>query len=661
MVTVRDRRLDRDARTTAAPGSTSRGRTLPRAGETAGRGHAVAVDGRRSTVAGLVARHSGAALPLLVAVVLLATAVRQADPSSSGGTLGLIDVLPATWWLGVAAVTVGFVRLLVVTPDRRGWLAAYLVLMIVALHATPGLIEPHARFPTAWTHVGFVDHIIETGRVEPGYDARYNWPGAFSFGALLVEVTGAESARDLLRFTPVVVNLLMLAPLAVIVRHVTRDARVRWCAVWLFVITGWVGQDYLAPQALALLGYLTVVGVLLAWFRRASPGASSSFDLLAAVRRRWPRLAGDDDLARFVDPTPHAGPVQRLALLAVVALVGGTLAFSHQLTPLLLPLIVLVMIVVGRIDRPILPAVLAVCALAWLLFGTTSFLRSNLTELTSGIGDIGAVMNENVDSRTSPDPLRQLVLGTRMALTAGVGLLAVVGLWRQHRYRRTDWALVGLALAPASLLVLNSYGGEMVLRVSLFSLPFLAVLGAFGLVREGAAARPGRGQWLPVVALSVVSLAIMPAYVVARYGNEAFERIESTDIAAWDHVATRALPGSVVVVPDFAGPWRYRGMLDLDYRVYADLAEGMPDTEGIDGVLGDGTSSLPDSPFGDGPADAYVVLGAASARYGEIAEGYPQDWSDDLGRDLLATGDWEVAFDEGDSQVLVRRTRPVTP
>lgn len=598
---------------------------------------------------------------LVLGVALLVVAVVQADRTTSGGVLGLIEVLPVAWWLAVAAVSVGFVRLLVAAPRRHVWLGAHLVVMIVALHAVPGLIEPHARFPTAWTHVGFVDHIVETGQVDPGYDARYNWPGAFSFGALLVEVTGAESARDLLRFAPLVVNLLLLAPLSLIVRHVTRDPRVRWVALWLAVITGWVGQDYLAPQALAMLGYLTVVGVLLRWFRRPAGGAASRVDLVAAARRRWPGSTGDRDLAGFTTPSPPAGPGQRLGLVVVIAGLGAALAFSHQLTPIILPAAVTVLVVVGRVDRPVVPLLLGVCAAGWLMFGTTSYLESNLVELTSGVGDLGAVVGDNVESRTSPDPLRQLVLGTRLALTAGVGLAALVGAARQWRRGRLDWGLLGMAAAPIALLVLNSYGGEMILRVSLFSLPFLAVLAAFGLVGEGERARSRRTARLSGAAVLVATVLVVPAFVVARYGNEAFERIESSDIAAWDHLATRALPGSIVVVPDFAGPWRYRGLMDFDYRVYADLAPGMPDADGLDDLLGDGTSGATDGVFGDGPADAYLVLGAASARYGEIAEGYPDGWHDDLAAELLADGEWVVAFRSGDTLVLRRPAEVVSP
>ena len=108
--------------------------------------------------------------------------------------------------------------------------------------------------------------------------------------------------------------------------------------------------------------------------------------------------------------------------------------------------------------------------------------------------------------------------------------------------------------------------------------------------------------------------------------------------------------------------------MDFDYRVYADLTAGMPDAEGLREVLGDGTSGLPDAVFGDGLADAYLILGTASSRYGEIAEGYPEGWADDLVDDLVgergtddAGGGWRVDFRSGDTVVLKRPAVEVAP
>ena len=577
--------------------------------------------------------------PPAVGAVLVGLGVATAGADTGGGTLGLVTVLPPVWWAGVALVTVGFARLVAVAPGRRVALAAHLVVIVVALHATPGLIEAHGRFPTAWTHVGFVDHVTEHGAVDPTYDARYNWPGAFSFGSLLVDVTGAESARDLVRYAPVVVNLLLLAPLALVVSHVSRDTRVRWAAMWMVVVTNWVGQDYLAPQPLALAAYLTVVGVLLCWFRRLGPEPASRVDLLARARRRWPRAVGDLRLAEAVAPAPPASTAQRVGLLVVVVAVGAALSFTHQLTPFTLVVASAAVVVAGRVDRPLLPVIFAVCAVAWATFGATAYLRSNLTDLASGLGDVGSVVEDN-QGRVGPEPARQLVLGTRAALTAVAGLVGGFGFWRQWRAQRADWGLLGLATAPAGLALLNPYGGEIVLRVSLFALPFLAILGAFALVAEGADGRRARRAG---VVFGVMAVAALPLFVVARYGNEAFERIDGDDIAAWDYLVDNGPEGATVVVVDFAGPWRYSALTRFEYRVFADEVGGRIEAGALDRLVRGG----------EGPG--YLVLGTGSDRFRQVAEGYPEGWDDALVMDLVATGDYDIAFEAGETRVLARR------
>lgn len=588
------------------------------------------------------------ALPLGLGIALAGVGLAQMDRTDAGGALGLAAVLPVSWWLAAVALTGGFAWLLVDKPAGvvRAWLpAGYLVALVVLLHATPGLIDDHGRFPTAWTHVGFTDQVIESGGVEPDYDARYNWPGAFSFGAFLTEVTGANSSLALVRFAPVAVNLLLLAPLALILRHVTRDDRLRWSALWLFVLCNWVGQDYLAPQALALVAYVAAVAVLLRWFRWSDLPAVSPADLLARVRRRIPAVTRDDRLADGTAPPPPATPLQEFGLVVALAGIGIVLAFSHQITPFMLVIASLLLVTVGRVDRPLLPVLLAVCAVGWAALGATSFLTSNLSDLTGAVGDVGGVVDDNQE-RIGPSATRQFVLAVRLL---GLGIasgLAVFGLWRQWRARRTDLALAALAIAPASLAVANSYGGEILLRISLFALPFLAVLGAFAFWKEGVSG-PSTRRWALV--FFVVTALLVPVFVIARYGNEAYERIYSDDIAAWDFVVDEAEPGTRVVVPDFAGPWRYRSLMELDYRLYADEVGGRVEADALDGLVAEDDSG----DNGDN-GDGYLILGTASAQYREIAEGYPEDWQDEMVDDLLASGRYEVVFASGETRVLER-------
>jgi hypothetical protein len=575
------------------------------------------------------------------------------DPADPGGALGLAAVLPVSWWLAAAVLTGGFAWLLVRMPPPgpgteavgvlRRWLpAAYLVALVVLLHATPGVIDAHGRFPTAWTHVGFVDHVLESGGVDPGYDARYNWPGGFSFGAFLTDLTGAESSRALVRFAPVVVNLLFLAPMALVVRHVTKDDRLRWTALWLFLLCNWVGQDYLAPQPLALVIYLAVVGVLLRWFRWSDMPAVSSADLLARVRRRYPRLTRDDRLVYGTAPPPPALPFQEFGLVAVLAGLGIVLAFSHQITPFMLVLAAVLLVTVGRVDRPLIPVLLAAAAVGWVALGATSFLASNLADLTGAFGDIGGVVDDNQE-RIGPGGTRQFVLTVRFVAIGLTGAFAMVGLLRQWRARRTDFGLAALAASPVLLMAANSYGGEILLRVTLFSLPFLAALGAFAFWRESST---GRSVWWSALAFCLAGSVLVPVFVIARYGNEAYERVYTDDIAAWDFVVDQAPSGARVVVPDFAGPWRYRGLMALDYRLYSDEIGGPLEVDALDELIAEGASSDDDVGF--------LILGTASAQYRQVAEGYPDDWQDELVDDLLVTGRYEVVFTAGETRVLQR-------
>src|SRR5581483_482251 len=68
------------------------------------------------------------------------------------------------------------------------------------------------------------------------------------------------------------------------------------------------------------------------------------------------------------------------------------------------------------------------------------------------------------------------VLCVRLALTAAVFVLAMLGVRRRRGF--DDRVALVLLLAPLPAVV-ESYGGEMVLRVYLFALPGACVLAAY--------------------------------------------------------------------------------------------------------------------------------------------------------------------------------------
>src|SRR5204863_1433745 len=154
--------------------------------------------------------------------------------------------------------------------------------------------------------------------------AYHNWPGFFALTALLTESAGLERGIDLAPWASMFFNLLYLGPLVVILRSVTRDERVVWLSVWLFYLGNWIGQDYFAPQALNYFFHLTVIAVLLTWFRPRGAASSTGFGwldrLIAGVERRSDRETLDGDEATSNSSSRHsAGLTQRRALFVAAS------------------------------------------------------------------------------------------------------------------------------------------------------------------------------------------------------------------------------------------------------------------------------------------------------------------------------------------------------
>ena len=77
-----------------------------------------------------------------------------------------------------------------------------------------------------------------------------------------------------------------------------------------------------------------------------------------------------------------------------------------------------------------------------------------------------------------------LVVYTRLAEVALVWILAAAGAFVGYR-RKTPWlAAAAGALAPLLLIPLQPYGGELLLRLYLFSLPFAACLAVLPLMPD---------------------------------------------------------------------------------------------------------------------------------------------------------------------------------
>ena len=481
--------------------------------------------------------------------------------------LGLISVLPLPVLLAVVALTLCFLHELARTPVRTPVALLYVVILIIMLFGITAMVEPVPRFESAWKHVGVADYILRTGSVDPQIDAYFNWPGFFILVALITELGGFSSPMSLLDWTPVVSNLLYLGPLLMIFRHATSDKRLVWLGVWLFYVANWVGQDYLSPQGFGYFLFLVILAVLITWFSVPSTSPSGFLDLLrrfhlsSTAFERFVHWLAPPDL-----PAAPATRGQRRALAAVVVLLYVAVAPSHQLTPFAILGAVMVLVICNRCTLRLLPVVMALVALGWLRFMASAYLAGHESHIAGQVGAVSTSVGSNISDRIAGSEGHQLVVYLRSTASLFFWGLAGVGGLRRIRHQHRDFTFALLAAAPFPLLFLQPYGGEMLLRIYLFSLPFMAFFVAALFVPSPTVGR----TWVTRTTMSMAVLLLLSSFFITRYGNERMDAFTPAEVEATAYLYQEAPPGSLLLAGTAKTPWKYRDYERYTHQTLAD-------------------------------------------------------------------------------------------
>jgi hypothetical protein len=165
--------------------------------------------------------------------------------------LGLVSVLPPTFFVAFFLLTVSFSLVLSQQPVRVWILLLHVVVLIFMVHGTPALLYETLRYSWAWKHVGMVDYIQRRGSVDPTnsylLDSRFlayhSWPGFFASSAFITEVAGFKNALSSAQWSPVFFNLLNLGALQLIVKvlHSRPTSALAKRLVFLPGQLGWAG------------------------------------------------------------------------------------------------------------------------------------------------------------------------------------------------------------------------------------------------------------------------------------------------------------------------------------------------------------------------------------------------------------------------------------
>ena len=353
---------------------------------------------------------------------------------------------------------------------------------------------------------------------------------------------------------------------------------------------------------------------------------------LARVHRRLFGIVRPGELG----PRP-ASTGQRAFLLAVLLLIFAVSTMSHQLTPFYLIGAAVALLVVRRSTLRGLPVLLGVILVGWISFAAVGYWSGHMSNIFGGVGNLGSNLTSSVGGRLTGSSSTHLVpLHAREALAATIVGLAILGLLRRRRRGFDDRVLLALLCMPVLSIGLQSYGGEMALRIYLFLLPAACVLAGCFFFADPEA---GRASWRTVPVLALCAAVLPVAFLLARYGNEAYEQIPPGELAAsnwlYAHDAHGArilwLSSSPAVDSTPEMPWSYR---DMNKVLYLPV-QAPRDPASVSGAL----SALRRA----GPG-SYLVSSGTQESYLEQSAGYPAGWGSRFNQLISAAPGVRVAF-----------------
>jgi hypothetical protein len=526
------------------------------------------------------------------------------------GAVGLVAQLPVLWWAGLLLViaAVGFELSLV--RIRPATMVLSVLALACVLHGTLPASETAPRFDAAYSVAGFSQQIADTGKTLPRFDARFSWFGVFSAAGMAARAMHVGTLW-FLRWAPLAFEVLYLVPVKALANVSLKSSRAQWAALPIFLAGNWIDQDYFSPQAIALFLYLVVLVIAVRTF--ADHGAQPRLIARMMETRRYRSLTiGATRLLRApLDAVPaesfpeDSSRGARAALLGVVIVLCGVLALSHQISPVTLTIVLAVLVCVGRTQLRTVWLWVAFFVIAWLSWEARAYWSGHLTKIFGGVGQVGATVSVTVVHHARSNSIgRSLVEGGRAAEAVVTLLGAAIGAFILWRRGRTIWTVVVLALTPVVTGGVVSYGGEVALRILLFSLAPLAVLVAAML--DGPPTRRSA-----VVLFAATGLVLVALFPLNRFGNESFEAFAPGDVAAATWIHEHAPDNSDIFVFNKDEPLLFSHVGDYKITELDDLLYASPATI---------------AKVGFPPKGGYVYLTRSQYEFGVVYDQLPTDW-----------------------------------
>jgi hypothetical protein len=547
-------------------------------------------------------------LPLVLPVVGIIAwiiGVSRLRPVSAS-SYGLLASANVWFLLGIGLLLCGFV-LELARSNPRGWLLTLeLIALIVAIHATVPIVYHTPEYAWVYKHVGIASAFAQYGRETDPANIYDQWPAFFTAVASVSSLSHVAVLR-FATWAPLAFELADALLLMAVFRSFGLDRRVPYLAVALYEgLIAWVGQDYLSPQAFSYLLWLAMAVIILRVLRRPPQITPSTGRLERLGRLRAALLDG-------LPAVPKSGRPVRATSIVLVLLLDFAIVAAHQLTPYVVLSGIAGLTIIGVVRPRWLVLALAIVTGAYLV-PHLGLISKDFGGLFSGGNPIqnasGAAGTHHAGPEAATAGIVRALAGVMWLTTLGVVLL------RRRSFGRVIIPAV-LAFSPFVILGAQSYGGEAIYRVFLFSAPWCALLIAGGIYELPLSRRVAVRTALTALAC----VAFVFAGLQGLYGAVAVNAFTPRELTASRWLYSHVARGSLIVLPVDNFP----ALQVADYNKYE--IQVMPaDPQLGESWLDEGNLTQVRNWIADlGHRTAYIVVSpsmSASAEYFGAPRGY---------------------------------------
>lgn len=411
------------------------------------------------------------------------------------GDLGLITIMPVTYFVAVALLTISFLIALMTDRKSERLLFIHVIVLILFLFASATFIDsiitgPGSRMRWAYMNYGFADYVIRNGILNPSLIWYHNWPIFIIYIAQLHMVPSLNPII-LINSFPFFSNLLFLLPLYIIMKSLTNLVNQTWLGIWIFFIGNWIGQDYFSPQCFAFFLYLILSFVLFKF---------------------------------FFSYNNHELAINKSSEISIIFIVlFAALAFGHMLTSIMFIDILFIMYILKIHNRSRLLLLLLIILIFWISYGAVVYFDKYALHFMSESLNFDSIFGRNIGSRTQGSPGHIIVTIIMLLYSSFIFLIAFIGYIisriQNHHIKNNNSILI-IIISIFLVAGIVSYGGEVVMRIYFFSLLLLAYLSSYWILSKKS-----------FTLLMIFLIAIAPTLnIISTYGNEKMQYIPPAEI-----------------------------------------------------------------------------------------------------------------------------------